>query len=151
MAEPEWRWREFEALKPRELHDLLKLRCDTFVVEQRCAFPEIDGKDPEATHLLCLAGPALAGCLRVFGPDATEPAARIGRLAIAPDHRGTGLGHAMMREAIAFCEGRFLRVGIVLSAQSHLQAFYARHGFRPEGEPYLEDGIPHVDMRRSGA
>ncbi len=141
-------WRAFEDLSARDLHDILKLRCDVFVVEQRCAFAEIDGRDPHALHLLYRDGAALAGCLRLFDPGPAEPDIRIGRIAVSPAHRGTGLGHRLMAEALRFCAGRHPHAAIVLSAQSHLQGFYGRHGFAPSSEPYLEDDIPHVDMRR---
>ena len=118
------------------------------MAEQRCAFAEIDGRDTQAWHLQHRDGDALGGCLRVFAPGRGEEAARIGRFATAPSHRGSGLGHAMMREALRFCAERFPGADVVLSAQAHLERFYARYGFEPESEPYLEDDIPHVDMRR---
>ena len=132
----------------REVHDLLRLRMDVFVVEQACAFAEIDGADPKATHLRVFVGNALAGCLRVFAPSEPVECARIGRVATARAHRGGGLGHRMMVEALRFCAERFAGHAIDLSAQAHLTGFYARHGFTPVSEPYLEDGIPHLDMRR---
>ncbi|WP_182083884.1 GNAT family N-acetyltransferase [Aureimonas sp. ME7] len=146
----EWRWSTFAELSGQEVHDLLKLRQDVFVVEQACAFPEIDGRDGEALHLARLEDGALAGVLRVFAPGAANPRARIGRIATAPDARGTGLGHAMMREALRFVAERFGPVEIDLSAQAHLETFYARHGFSTISGSYLEDDIPHVDMRRPG-
>ena len=36
----------------------------------------------------------------------------------------------------------------VLEAQAHLAGFYAGHGFRSSGPQYVEDGIPHLPMRR---
>ncbi|KTQ94188.1 acetyltransferase [Aureimonas ureilytica] len=148
MTDEEWRWRRFDELTVRELHDLLKLRCDVFVVEQACAFAEIDGQDPAAFHLLRREAGFLAGCLRVFAPERCGEPARIGRIATSPAHRGTGLGHRMMGEALDFCAENFAGADIVLSAQSHLQLFYGKHGFQPVSETYLEDDIPHVDMRR---
>ncbi|WP_427025158.1 GNAT family N-acetyltransferase [Aureimonas ureilytica] len=148
MSAGEWLWRRFDELTARELHDVLKLRCDVFVVEQRCAFAEIDGQDPAALHLLYREGEALAGCLRVFAPQGPSGAARIGRVATSPDHRGGGLGHRLMGEAVRFCAEHWPQAAIDLSAQSHLQSFYGKHGFQPVSETYLEDDIPHVDMRR---
>jgi len=148
----DWRWSAFDELSAREVHDLLRLRADVFVVEQRCPFAEIDGRDPEALHLLALAdGRRLDGCLRLFAPSGANGRARIGRVATAASARGTGLGHALMREALRFVAERFPLATIDLSAQSHLEAFYARHGFQPVSEPYLEDDIPHLDMRRTAA
>ena len=132
----------------REVHDLLALRMAVFVVEQACAFAEIDGADPDAIHLQVFIGGDLAGCLRVFAPSEAVDHARIGRVATAKGHRGTGLGHRMMVEALRFCAEHFAGHAIDLSAQAHLTGFYAWHGFTPVSESYLEDGIPHLDMRR---
>ncbi|MCB8837252.1 GNAT family N-acetyltransferase [Aurantimonas sp. VKM B-3413] len=147
-AEGAWRWSAFEDLSGREVHDLLRLRMDVFVVEQACAFAEIDGKDPGAIHLRRLVGGELAGCLRVFAPSAPDFRVRIGRIATAARHRGGGLGHELMAEALRLCAERFQGAAIDLSAQAHLAGFYGRHGFLPVSDIYLEDGIPHLDMRR---
>lgn len=143
-----WRWTTFDALSGREVHDLLKLRMDVFVVEQACAFAEIDGKDPHAVHLLHTVEGALAGCLRVFAPPAQGQAARIGRVATSAAFRGTGLGHRLMVEGVRFCRETYPGHPIDLSAQAHLVRFYERHGFTCVSDAYLEDDIPHVDMRR---
>jgi ElaA protein len=142
----EWRWSRFGDLSGREVHDLLKLRMEAFVVEQACAFAEIDGLDIEALHLRVLSGGRLAGCLRILLDDDGTP--RIGRIVTAPFARGSGLGHRMMVAAVARCAELHPGQVIVLSAQAHLQNFYAAHGFIPASAAYLEDGIPHVDMRR---
>ena len=144
----EWRWSAFDELTAREVHDLLRLRMDVFVVEQACAFAEIDGKDPDALHLRRFDGGDLAGCLRLFTPSAPDWRARIGRIATAPAHRGSGLGHALMAEVLRLCAERFPGAAIDLSAQAHLEVFYRRHGFLPVSDIYLEDDIPHLDMRR---
>jgi ElaA protein len=141
-------WRNFGDLRPAELHALLKLRCDVFVVEQNCAFPEIDGKDPQARHLLCHDGADLIGCLRLFAPGIDGDAARIGRVVVAPPGRGTGLGRRLMQAALDEIEVRHGTVPTALSAQLYLEAFYASLGFERISETYLEDGIPHCDMRR---
>ncbi len=147
-ADGEWRWSAFDDLSGREVHDLLALRMEVFVVEQACAFAEIDGNDPAAIHLRIVVGDDLAGCLRVFAPSKNDGPARIGRIVTARAYRGAGLGHRMMIEALRYCGERFVGRAIDLSAQAHLTGFYARHGFTPVSECYLEDGIPHLDMRR---
>ncbi|MEI9982694.1 MAG: GNAT family N-acetyltransferase [Aliidongia sp.] len=138
-------WRKFEELAPRELYALLKLRCAVFIVEQACAYPDIDGKDPLASHLLCHDGSDLIGCLRIFAPGA---AARIGRVVVAPSARGTGLGRRLMLEGLAEIGRRWGDVPVDLSAQAHLERFYAGLGFARVSDDYLEDDIPHCDMRR---
>lgn len=138
-------WTTFDALSGVEVHDLLRLRQDVFVVEQACAFPEIDGRDPQALHLLVRIEGRIAGCLRLIEE---EDAMRIGRIVVGPTARGTGLGHRLMRAAIARCGQFHAGRDVLLSAQAHLQNFYAAHGFIAVSPAYLEDGIPHVDMRR---
>lgn len=151
-------WAEMGELTPRQLHDVLRLRVDVFVVEQACPYPEIDGRDPHARHLL-LSAPSesgegdaeLAACLRLLRPEAAGAPLRIGRIVVAPAWRGTGLGDYLMRAALAEAQRIAPDSPQALSAQAHLTAFYAGHGFTPVSETYLEDGIPHVDMLRDPA
>jgi ElaA protein len=149
MAAPHYsvdvrRLRDFSAI---DLYEMLKLRVDVFVVEQSCAYPELDGNDPDCLHLRLLDGQELLACARLWRPT-PDVYPRIGRVAVSPDHRGKRLGETLMREAIAECEKAYPQDAIELSAQSHLQKFYGSFGFRPTSEEYLEDGIPHVDMIR---
>ncbi|WP_159947759.1 GNAT family N-acetyltransferase [Rhizobium sp. 18065] len=139
------RLEEFSAL---ELHDLLKMRVDVFVVEQKCPYPEIDGKDLAALHLRLMQGDDLVAAARIFAPAEPTGPAKIGRVVVSPAHRGKRLGDAVMREAISLCEERYPACTLALSAQSHLKAFYASFGFEACSAEYLEDGIPHVDMFR---
>ncbi|WP_244492658.1 GNAT family N-acetyltransferase [Aureimonas sp. AU22] len=146
----DWRWSRIEDMSGAEVHDLLKLRQDVFVVEQACAFPEIDGRDGEALHLRAFRAGTLAGALRVMPADATR-GARIGRIATASGFRGGGLGHQLMGEALRLCSECWPEAAIDLSAQAHLETFYRGHGFVTISGAYLEDGIPHLDMRRAPA
>ena len=140
--------RRFEEFSAAELYEMLKLRVDVFVVEQKCAYPELDGNDPDCLHLRLLDQDGLLASARLWRPS-PEHSPRIGRVAVSPAHRGKRLGEALMREAIAECEKAYPNEDIELSAQSHLQAFYASLGFRPVSDEYLEDGIPHIDMVRA--
>ncbi|MCL6707828.1 GNAT family N-acetyltransferase [Pseudomonas sp. R2.Fl] len=143
--------RRMDAFSAAELHALLKLRVDVFVVEQKCPYNEIDGKDPDALHLRLMEGDALIAAARLFAPAGPSKPSRIGRVVVSPDHRGKRLGEALMREAIGQCESLFPEHPIALSAQSHLERFYRSFGFTPVSEEYLEDDIPHVDMMRQMA
>ncbi|HEX2146805.1 MAG TPA: GNAT family N-acetyltransferase [Pseudorhizobium sp.] len=138
--------RGLEAFSSLDLYEMLKLRVDVFVVEQACAYPELDGKDREALHLRLLNGEELLACARLWQPDGAPP--RIGRVTVSPTHRGKRLGEALMREAIAACDRRFPGQPIAISAQSHLHSFYEGLGFAVTSAEYVEDGIPHVDMER---
>lgn len=132
-------------LSSTELYELLRLRVDVFVVEQKCPYPEIDGRDLEPTtrHVWATSlDGRVAGCLRVLAED--DGVQRIGRVCTADFARGTGVGGQLMRAAMDSLGA----AECVLDAQTYAIGFYARFGFAPEGEEYLEDGIPHITMRR---
>jgi len=74
--------------------------------------------------------------------------ASIGRVVCDPSTRGTGLGHALMREAVERVRALWGPGPIRIGAQAHLEGFYRQHGFLPDGAPYDEDGIPHIEMLR---
>jgi ElaA protein len=142
--------RNLDEFSARDLYAMLKMRVDVFVVEQICAYPELDGNDPDCLHLRLLDGDDLLACARLWRPT-PDVLPRIGRVAVSPDHRGKRLGEALMREAIAECAKIYPGEPIEISAQAHLQKFYGSLGFQATSEEYLEDGIPHVDMvRRAG-
>lgn len=143
----------FEALDPYRLYALLRLRVDVFVVEQTCAYPELDGRDHAAGvhHLLGERSGQLLAAARLLPPGLSFDTPAIGRVVISARARGQGLAHLLMQASIAQCERLWPAHDQSLGAQAHLQGFYATHGFVVCSEPYLEDGIPHVDMRRSAA
>ena len=147
---PDWICKHHADLAPAELHALLQLRSAVFVVEQNCAFQDIDGQDlrGETAHLMAWEDGRLAAYCRLLDParDANGEAV-IGRVIVAPAWRGTGLGHELMRRALAEVRSRWPRAGVYLGAQAHLRGFYGAHGFAVATPEYLEDGIPHVGMR----
>lgn len=136
----------FDALSPAELYEILALRQRVFVVEQACAYLDCDGKDPAALHLLGRdARGALVAYARLLSPGVSFAEAAIGRVVTDPAARRSGFGRALMNEAIARAREAFggpLRIG----AQRYLERFYGELGFVADGEPYLEDGIPHTEM-----
>ena len=139
----QFRIAHFDDLTAREVYDMLRLRAEVFVVEQECAYLDPDGDDLRATHLLASEGGALCGYARWYEEDG---ALRIGRVVTHPSRRGEGLGHDVMRACLAYVGD----AEAFLHSQVYVQAFYAEHGFAPEGETFLEDDIPHVLMRRRG-
>jgi ElaA protein len=142
-------WRSFAQLSTAYLYSLLRLRSEVFVVEQQCAYQDIDGKDPQADHLLTWdSDGSLSGYLRVFAPDAADGCARIGRIVTSARHRKARLGRWLVRQALDFVAARYGGVPIKISAQVHLEQFYAEFGFAPSSPDYVEDGILHCDMLR---
>lgn len=150
-----WLARRFSELDLDTLYALLKLRSEVFVVEQNCVYLDPDGKDrhPETVHLLGIADDgSLAGYLRILPAGLSYPQASFGRVLTAPAWRGRGLGDPMLHAALDEIERRWPGADVQIGAQAHLQGYYGRHGFEPSSEPYVEDGIPHIDMlRRAGA
>jgi ElaA protein len=156
----DWRLRSFDALRLDELYALMALRQQVFVVEQRCAYLDADGLDAAAAHLFCVApSPSLApqsppspplmlAYARLFAPGVRHEAASIGRVVTAPAVRRTGLGRELMTRAIGALAELYGPTAIRIGAQRHLERFYASFGFVRDGEDYLEDGIPHLPMRR---
>lgn len=144
-----WRFASFEELTPRELHDLLQLRAAVFVVEQKCAFQDVDGVDPACWHLLGLEGEALVVYCRLVPPGVKYPEPSIGRVLTAEAARRSGAGRALMVEALAragrLWPGQVIRIG----AQHYLERFYGTFGFVQASEPYDEDGIQHIEMVRN--
>jgi ElaA protein len=143
-----WRLMSFEDLRVGELYELLRLRSEVYVVEQQCIFLDIDGDDREANHLLGVQGGELKAYARCFGPGVKFTEASIGRVATRPSARGTGLGHALMGQAVAAVNQVWGPQAIRIGAQAHLASFYAKHGFVDIGQPYIEDDIPHLEMLR---
>lgn len=132
----------FGDLDAATAYAIWRLRQDVFVVEQKCPYPDLDGRDgePGTVHVVLHEGDALIGYARVLD-DGVEW--RIGRVVLAPAGRGRGLADRLMVAALEACPDR----DIVLDAQAPLAGWYARLGFAVDGEEFLEDGIPHVPMR----
>ena len=133
----------FAELTPFEVYGLCRLRVDVFVVEQECPYPELDGRDvePGTVHLWFESDGEIVATIRVLDDGATRV---IGRVATAAGFRGRGLSGRLIDEGIALCGD----TPITLGAQAHLEGWYERFGFRRSGPGYVEDGIPHVPMRR---
>jgi ElaA protein len=143
-GEPEQvRVEAFEELEPRTAYLLWQLRVSVFVVEQQCPYQELDGRDlePATRHVWAGTPDRPIGYLRVLD-DGDH--ARIGRVLVAPAHRGRGLSDALLRAALELIGDR----PSTLDAQAPLAPWYAGYGYTQVGAEFIEDGIPHVPMRR---
>jgi ElaA protein len=132
-------------IEPRTLYRILALRADVFVVEQQCAYADLDGRDlePGARIVWCEDNGAVAATLRTL-IDA-DKAVRIGRVATAANRRGEGIAGRLIEQVLQSHDGS----DFVLDAQAQLEAWYTRFGFVRTGPDFDEDGISHVPMRRS--
>lgn len=164
----------FAQLSPEDLYGLLQLRSEVFVVEQECLFLDLDGVDlyPETLHAILPAsvlgrtGPVPfrdshgeqtglslkpAGYARLLprglidGPAGHPEDRSIGRVVADPEVRAGGIGSALVG---ALVEQFGPETMLTLNGQAHLRGFYEKFGFAVSGDEFLEDGIPHLPMRR---
>jgi ElaA protein len=152
-AQIQWRCLPFAALSADTLYRLLRLRSEVFVVEQNCVFLDMDGLDAQCLHVLGEVvdengTPHLHASTRLVPPGVAFAEASIGRVVTAPAARGGGIGHALMNESVRLLEKLWGPQPIRIGAQAHLESFYNRHGFVSDNKPYIEDGIPHLEMIR---
>lgn len=155
----QWHFLHFDALTTRQLFDLMKLRVDVFVVEQCCAYAELDEHDiaDNTIHLLGFDDRTLAAYARAMPDSDRNPGdpssrrVRIGRVVVAEHHRRHGLGRELMQVLLARLEQTCTGYRQELAAQLTAQAFYESLGFCTQSAPYSEDGILHVDMSRHPA
>ncbi|HEX8476014.1 MAG TPA: GNAT family N-acetyltransferase [Pyrinomonadaceae bacterium] len=149
-----WQWCAFDELSLQDLYAILRLRQLVFIVEQECPYLDADDYDAKAWHLLGRvvrdddATPLLAAYVRIFPPGIKYAEASIGRVVTHPDVRRTGMGKTLMREALRRTESLTPQTDIRIGAQMYLEKFYEGFGFRRVSEPYMEDGIPHIEMVR---
>jgi len=146
-----WSFIHYDHISTDELYEVLALRQRVFVVEQHCPFLDADGLDRYSWHLLgrlplLQSKPSLAAYLRIVPPGRRFDEPSIGRVITAPEVRGRGLGRVLMREGIRRTTELFPGRAIKLSAQRYLESFYGSIGFAVTGKPYVEDGIPHINM-----
>ncbi len=144
-----WQWSHFKELKTDQWHNLLQLRINVFVVEQKCAYPELDGKDPECIHVWGERNGRVVAVARVVPPGLSYHEVSLGRVATLEVNRGEGIGRKLMDFCIQTITTEFGRLPIRISAQTYLTPFYRSLGFEDTGKEYLEDDIPHVEMYRS--
>jgi ElaA protein len=139
------KWYRFGDFPATLLYDLLRFRQAIFVVEQRSPFPDLDGLDERAAHLLLRLDDELAGCSRLI-PHPGEARVAIGRVAVAAPLRRRGLARLLMAEALARCRQDYPDCTVTLTAQTYLAPFYETIGFRTTSAPFDDYGLRHVDM-----
>ncbi|HWS61057.1 MAG TPA: GNAT family N-acetyltransferase [Flavobacterium sp.] len=146
--EIQWKIKPFETLSVNELYDILRLRSEIFVVEQNCVYLDLDGKDKLALHLFGEFEGKIVAYSRLFKPGISFDNSSIGRVVVDVNYRDRKWGHDLMSEAIAGIQLYFGETKITIGAQLYLKKFYESHGFIQTSEMYLEDDIPHIEMKR---
>ena len=137
-----WEVKEWAELSTSEVENIFSLRSEVFVVEQDCVYQDIDGKDQKAKHVLGKKENEIVAYARIFKPGEYFKEASFGRAVVKKTERGKGVGDELVKN----CLENITEEEIKISAQSYLKGFYGKHGFKAEGNEYLEDGIPHTAM-----
>lgn len=149
MPSIEWQWRRYSELTSLEIYAIFAARQAVFVVEQNSPYLDMDGKDLDAWHLIAWSGQEVAAYLRLLAPGVSYPGeASLGRILTTKIGRGTGLGRELVARGLDKLQQLYPTAPIHIGAQAHLQEFYGSFGFVQCSEPYVEDGIPHIEMRR---
>lgn len=137
--------KHFSELTTRELFEIYKVRVAVFVVEQKCAYQEVDDMDREAYHFWFENDDGIEAYLRLMPAGVARAEVSLGRV-IAVKRR-CGLGTKIVAEGIRFAKEKLGASEIVIEAQTYVKMMYESLGFRAESEEFLEDGIPHIRMR----
>ena len=139
--------KSFSELTTIELYKILQLRSEVFVVEQDCVYQDIDFKDQKAMHVIGFKNDQIIAYTRIFKSGDYFKEASIGRVVVDAKERKYGYGHDLIKASITAINNSFNTHKITISAQVYLKKFYESHGFIKIGEEYLEDGIPHIQMK----
>lgn len=142
----EWKIKKFEDLTLGEIYNILKVRCEVFVVEQQCSYQDCDGKDKNAYHLFLENNGNIIAYLRILVKGVSYEEVSIGRFLVSKEYRKKGIAREMLVKGIKFIEESLNETSIRISGQEYLKDFYESHGFKIVSDIYLEDNIPHVEM-----
>ena len=142
-----WKYCKFQSLSVSELYEIIKLRERVFVVEQNCVYLDCDGYDYQGSHLMGFEGKTLVAYLRVLPPRTAYSELSFGRVVTSPEFRGKGIGRKLTSEAMKILKAEYKGNVLKISAQAYLNNFYSSFGFQATEEKYLEDGIPHIEMK----
>ena len=139
--------KHFSELTTDELLDIYKLRVSVFVVEQSCPYQEVDAADLSAYHIWFQEGEEILAYLRLLPPGTAFDEAAIGRVIAV--RRRQGLGSRILAAGIQAARDLLPADSLVLEAQVYARGLYEKAGFQAVSEEFLEDGIPHIRMRRT--
>ena len=145
-----WTCKRWHEVSRDDLYAIAVVRSRVFVVEQTCPYLDLDGHDQEAWHLWAGTVPAVTAYLRLLPPGSKYVEPSLGRIVTAPEARKTGLGRALVAEGLRRAEALWGPVPVRIGAQRYLERFYGEFGFVPASAEYDEDGIPHIEMVRTG-
>ena len=135
----------FKELTTEELYEILRVRAEVFVVEQNCVYQDLDEKDQESLHLFYEVSGRIQAYLRIFMKNPDEKLVQIGR--VLTTARGTGLGGRILQDGLREAKRHFEAQEVYIEAQCYATGYYEKAGFTVTSDEFLEDGIPHVEMK----
>lgn len=148
MNDLQWECHRFERLTNQQLYAILKLRADVFVVEQQCAYADLDNKDlhNDTHHLFACTNGHPVAYSRLLPPGLSYPEVSIGRFVVSANLRKQGVGISLLQKSLYETSRLWPASKVKISAQAHLKEFYEKSGFKQISAVYVEDGIPHIHM-----
>jgi len=143
-----WKVKSFNEITTQELYNILKVRQEVFVVEQKAAYLDADDTDQKAIHIWAETDDKVVAYCRVFDCGIKYKETSIGRVLTHPGYRNLKLGRTLVGYAVDVIENRYKTSAIRISAQDYLIKFYSDFGFIATEKKYLEDNLPHTEMFR---
>lgn len=143
-----WNIKSFEELTTQELYKIIRARVEVFVIEQDTPYQDLDNYDQKALHIWAEQDGELLAYCRIFDKGIKYSETSIGRVLTTANARKKGLGKELISIAIENIEKLFKTSEIRISAQDYLIKFYSDFGFVDTGKKYLEDNLPHTEMKR---
>lgn len=136
--------KKFHEIDGKTLHNIFLLRSEVFIVEQECAYQDIDGNDFKSVHIIGKKKEEIIAYSRIM--NLNNDFCSIGRVLVKKDLRKKGIGIKLIKRSIEEATREYTNKKIKISAQEYLKKFYTKLGFKYTGKSYLEDGIPHIEM-----
>ncbi|PHR73015.1 MAG: GNAT family N-acetyltransferase [Arcobacter sp.] len=141
--------KDFNELSTLELYAILQVREEVFIVEQNCIYKDLDNKDLTALHLILKEDLEIIAYLRILKTKENSAEISFGRVLVRQKGRGKGYAKLIVKKAIQHIEKTYKDNTITIDAQSYLKKFYQGFGFEESSDEFLEDGIPHICMRKT--
>jgi ElaA protein len=132
----------FESLQAEDVYQILDLRGEVFLIEQRIFYLDTDYKDQKCVHYYLKDDDLIVSYLRLIPAGIKYQEYSIGRVATKASYRRQGLASRLIQAVINDLDGQPIRI----SAQAYLESYYAHLGFKTVSDPYIEEGIEHIEM-----
>ena len=136
--------KDFRNLTTEELYEILRVRAEIFIVEQKMNCQDLDGLDFCAKNFYLSENGKIIAYLRAFFADEQKSIIKIGRV-LSVTH-GIGLGKRLMLDTISEIKKDKRIKKIVLNSQKHAVEFYEKLGFKTVSDEFLEEGVVHLKM-----